>query len=86
MSAGKAIIASDIEAFRALVTHEESALLVDPGDEGAKARAIERLIVDGELRESLAATAALRVERYDWKRVADMQMAYYKRMIQKGTG
>ena len=80
MSAGKAIIASDIEAFRALVTHGESALLVPPSDEGGLAGAIERLIFDDELRESLGATAALRVERYDWKRVADIQLAYYKKL------
>jgi len=83
MSAGRAIIASDIEAFRALVTHEESALLVPPDDEGALAGAIERLILDDELRESLGATAALRVERYDWKRVADIQLAYYRDVIER---
>ncbi|MBN1283090.1 MAG: glycosyltransferase family 4 protein [Proteobacteria bacterium] len=81
MSGGRAMVASDIEAFRALVTHGESALLVPPGDEDALAAALERLIADGELRESLGATAALRVERYDWKRIAEMQLEYYKKVI-----
>lgn len=81
MSAGRAIIASDIEAFRALVTHGESALLVPPADESALAAAIERLINDDNLRASLGATAAMRVERYDWKRIAQMQIEYYHRIL-----
>ncbi len=81
MSAGKAIIASDIEAFRALVTHGESALLIPPGDAEALRDAMERLVADPDLREGLAATAALRVSHYDWKRVAQMQIEYYKRFL-----
>lgn len=81
MSAGRAIVASDIEAFRALLTDGESALLVKPGEVGELTRALERLIADDEMREQLAATAALRVERYDWKRVAEMQIAYYRRLV-----
>lgn len=85
MSAGKAIIASDIDAFRALVTHGHSALLVPPENEQALADAIERLILDKDLRQSLGAAAALRVSRYDWKRVADMQIEYYKRILDSGS-
>jgi len=81
MSAGRPIIATDIEAFRALVTHEESALLVPPSDEGALADAVERLIVDRELTEALGATAAMRVSRYDWKRIAELQIEYYKKIL-----
>ncbi len=82
MSAGRAMIASDIEAFKALLTHGESALLVQPGDESALEEALERLIGDEKLRESLGATAALRVERFDWKRVAKMQLEYYKKILE----
>lgn len=85
MSAGKAMIASDIEAFRALVTDGESALLIPPGDEGALASALERLIGDETLREDLGATAALRVSRYDWKRVAEMQIEYYKNIVTRDS-
>jgi len=83
MSAGKAIIASDIEAFRALVTDGESALLIPPCDERALEDAMERLVTNEGLREGLAATAAVRVSRYDWKRVAQMQIEYYKRILSR---
>jgi phosphatidylinositol alpha-mannosyltransferase len=81
MSAGKAIIASDIEAFQALITDGESALLIPPCDEKALEGAMERLVTDVDLREGLGATAAMRVSRYDWKRVAEIQIEYYKRVI-----
>jgi phosphatidylinositol alpha-mannosyltransferase len=84
MSAGKAIIASDIEAFRDLVTDGESALLIPPCDEKALEGAMERLVTDVDLRESLGATAALRVSRYDWKRIAEMQIEYYKKILGGG--
>ena len=81
MAAGRALIASDIEAFRALVTQGESALLVDPRDPDAYATAIERLIKDQDFRESLGATAAMRVEHFDWKRVAELQLEYYEKVL-----
>ncbi len=81
MSAGKAIIATDIEAFRSLVSHGESALLVPPADEPALAAAITRLVVDEPLRRRLGANAAARAPRFDWKRVAEEQIAYYHRIL-----
>ncbi len=81
MSAGRAIIASDIEAFRELTTHEESALHVPPQDEAALEAAIVRLIDDEELRAKLGSTAALRVERYDWKRVTKLHLEYYEQIL-----
>jgi len=82
MAGGRALIASDIEAFRALVTQGESALLVNPRDPDACTQALERLIEDEDFKDSLGATAALRVERFDWKRVAEMQIEYYKNVLQ----
>jgi phosphatidylinositol alpha-mannosyltransferase len=83
MSAGKAIIASDIPAFRGLVTDGESALLVKPRDVGRLASAITRLLKDEELRASIAATAAMRVERYDWKRVTQLHLEYYDDILRR---
>lgn len=83
MSAGKAIIASDIEAFRALVRNNESALLVPPSDEDALVRTLERLILDSGLRTRLAKKASEDVLPYDWKNVADMHIELYERIIRQ---
>lgn len=83
MSAGRAMVASDIEAFRDLVTHDESALLVRPGDEAALAAAIMRLVDDAELRRRLGAAAHARVARYDWPRVAEQHLDYYRKVLSR---
>lgn len=81
MSAGKAMIASDIEAFRDLVKHDESALLCPPGDEDALFAAILRLVDDAPLRARLGLSARARVGRYDWPRVAAQHIEYYNRIL-----
>lgn len=81
MSAGRAIIASDIEPFRDLVSHGESALLVKPGDTAALSAAIVKLVDDRALRERLGARAREAAWRYDWKHVAEVQIEYYKEIL-----
>ena len=54
---GRAIIASDAGAVPEQVTHEETGLLVPPGDPAALARAMVRLAMARELRTRLATTA-----------------------------
>ncbi|MBT3182216.1 MAG: glycosyltransferase family 4 protein [Deltaproteobacteria bacterium] len=83
MSAGKAMIASDIEAFKDLITHEESALLVEPRNIDQHVHALDRLIRDEDLRISLGATAARRVDHYDWKRIAKLHLEYYEKIIEE---
>lgn len=67
MASRRALVASDLPSFAEVVTHEESALLVPPGDVDALAAAITRLRDDPVLRERLAARAYdLVMQRYTW--------------------
>lgn len=59
-SAGKPIIASRIGGLQDSVADEESGLLVPPGDPGALASALRRMIGDADLRRRLGAGAAAR--------------------------
>lgn len=81
MSAGKAMVASDIAAFRALVTHNESALLVTPKNEDEHEMAICRLIEDKNLRTSLGEKAFSLVSKYDWKNVAQTHIECYEQVL-----
>lgn len=63
MAAGRAIVSSAIGGTDELIDDGRSGLLTPPGDAGALAGALRRLLADGELREGLAAAARERVER-----------------------
>jgi glycosyltransferase involved in cell wall biosynthesis len=53
-AAGLAVVASDLPGVREALGDEEAAMLVPPGDAQALAEALGRLLVDEELRNSLA--------------------------------
>lgn len=66
-SCGVPVIASDLPGVRTVVRHEETGLLVPPGDEGALRRAITRLLKEEALRHALGVAARKRVEAtYAW--------------------
>jgi glycosyltransferase involved in cell wall biosynthesis len=66
MAAGRAIVATDLPSSREFLRHEENALLVPPGDAGALAAALGRLLADKALAERLARTAYAEAPRYSW--------------------
>lgn len=63
MAARRAVVSSAIGGTDELIEDGESGLLVPPGDPGALAVALRRLLSDGALRASLARRARTRVER-----------------------
>ncbi len=54
LACGTPLITADTPAARELLVHEESALLVRPGDPEALAEALRRLAGDAELRTRLS--------------------------------
>jgi len=84
MAAGRPIVASDLPAIREVLEHEVNALLVTPGDAGAMARAIERLLADPDLASRLARAALDRVPEYSWDRRAGRLDALFNEVISAG--
>jgi glycosyltransferase involved in cell wall biosynthesis len=67
MAAGKAIVASRSEQAAELLTHDQTAILVKPGSRDELARAIGRLLAEGELRTRLGERARTEAEReHSW--------------------
>ena len=58
MSAGKPIAASRIDGFSRVLSNGVEGLLVKPKDDAALANALERLIIDGQLRREMGARGA----------------------------
>ena len=62
MASGVPVVATDCATgVRELVVNDETGLLVRPADPGALARALRRLLTDGDLRARLAASARMKV-------------------------
>ena len=71
MASGRPIVASDLPSIREVLTHEDNALLVPPGDAKALAATIERLLGDASLRARLAKHAFEHAKNYSWEARAD---------------
>lgn len=69
MACGCALVASRVGGIPELVLHEQTGLLVEPGDEGGLAAAIDRLLRDPALRLRLGALSRQRAcEHFDLSR------------------
>ena len=68
MAAGRAIVAPDQPNIREVLSHEQTALLYDPAEEGALWQQIRRLAADAALRRRLgdAARAEIMARAYTW--------------------
>ena len=71
MAANRPIVASDLPALREILSADENAVLVAPGDAAALAAGIRRLIDDPALASRIAARAAQDVADYSWDRRAE---------------
>ncbi len=79
MAMGKGIVASRLGQIGEVLTHEETALLVEPGDAGALKEAIVRLVESPELREHLGKEAReIAVRSYTWKHNAQRVLDAYR--------
>lgn len=86
MSAGKPVVASDIEGFRGIMTDGEQGLLVTKKDTDGLANALGRLARDPELRSKLGGQGSRSAEDYRWEVVAGRVEEYYNRCIQAANG
>jgi glycosyltransferase involved in cell wall biosynthesis len=77
MAASRPIVAARAAAAPEVVPH---ALLVEPESHRALAEALETLYRRPDLRQSIAATGATRVEQYDAPRVARLFLAELERL------
>ena len=86
MSAGKPVVASDIEGFRGILTDGEQGLLVPKKDTDALANALGRLARDPELGRKLGGNGNRLAKEYRWEVVAGRVEAYYNTCLKAANG
>lgn len=78
MSAGAAVVASDLRAFRAVLRDGQAGAHFRSENPDDLARVLGDLLVDEDARRGLAEAAAVRARRFDWSRVAAEVMDVYE--------
>jgi len=76
MSAGAAVVASDLDAFRRVLG--PAALFAPPGDPVALAAGLDTVLADPVRRLELALAGSSRAPTFDWSLVADQVLRVYE--------
>jgi len=82
MAHGRPVVAGAVGGLLDLVVHEQTGLLVPPGDIGALRTALNRLLGDEEFRARLGANGRARArETLSWEHVTDLTLDAYEEAL-----
>lgn len=82
MAAGKAVVASAIPGFQAVIDDGVDGLLFPAKDSEALASRLCRLLADAEWRLRLSDAGRRKARQYDWSAVADRVLTFYRQVAQ----
>jgi phosphatidylinositol alpha-mannosyltransferase len=85
MAAGTPVVASDLDAFRRVLSDGEVGSLVPVGEAAALADALIEILDNGVLRQRYVAAGSEAVRRYDWSVVASQIMRVYETVAGSGV-
>jgi phosphatidylinositol alpha-mannosyltransferase len=85
MAAGTPVVASDLDAFRRVLSDGECGRLVPVEDGAALADALIELLENDVLRERYVAAGSAAVHRFDWSLVASQIMRVYETVAGSGA-
>jgi phosphatidyl-myo-inositol alpha-mannosyltransferase len=74
------VVASNIEGYAQVADHDETGILVPPGDPNALAGAVIELLEDEERRSAYGAAARKAAEPYSWDRIGAQLLQIYERL------
>jgi phosphatidylinositol alpha-mannosyltransferase len=86
MAAGTPVVASDIEGFADVLTHEQEGLLVSVRDSEAMCDALVRLLRDDGAREAMGRAGARTSQAFSWERMSGLVLRYYEEVANGRNG
>ncbi|NQU43254.1 glycosyltransferase [bacterium] len=82
LACGAVVVTSNVAPMNEYIRHERNGLLVDGYETpSALAATVKRACEDEELRHALKANAPASVERFERRRVDDLEIRYYQRIL-----
>lgn len=81
MAAGTTVVASSLDGYRNVATHDVDALLVEPGDPDALGDALRRVTSDDELARRLRATGEHRAQSFAMTALTDRYLEIYRAIL-----
>lgn len=81
MAASTPIVASALDGYMNVATHEVDALLVEPNDPQALERALRRILLDQDLRGRLVSNGQNRASGFSMVQLAQTYVDIYRRVI-----
>jgi phosphatidylinositol alpha-mannosyltransferase len=84
MAAGAVVVASALDGYANVATHDVDALLTPPGDSDALAAALDTALRDGGVRARLVAAAEHRAHDLSMGRLAEAYVERYERLLPTG--
>jgi glycosyltransferase involved in cell wall biosynthesis len=83
MAAGTTVVASSLDGYRNVATHEGDALLCPPSDVEALAVQLERAITDRALAERLRTAGSVRAGEFAMATLADRYVEIYHELAKR---
>lgn len=81
MACGKPVVATSIEGYVNVLTHNEEGLLVPPRDDDSLAHALLSLLENEHLRQQMGTKGRKKAEKYSWENVARQVMECYINLL-----
>ena len=81
MAAGTAVVASSLDGYRNVATHDMDSLLCEPGDVAGLAQALNLVLGDASLRERLRLRGSERALDFSMRSLATKYLAIYMRLV-----
>jgi phosphatidyl-myo-inositol alpha-mannosyltransferase len=85
MAAGTPVVASSLDGYRNVATHDRDALLVPPGDVTALATSLQRVLGDPALAARLVAAGNCRADDFAMSSLAAAYIGIYERLATGGV-
>jgi phosphatidylinositol alpha-mannosyltransferase len=79
-SCGTPVVASNIEGYAQVADHDETGILVPPGEADALAQALLELLQDEDRRRTYGIAARSAAEPYSWDRIGRRLVEIYERL------